>query len=100
MTSDRFRAHPACCPPAPRRTDARAAFQDSDIAAAGAAFLPVDGRPVLLDAIRRLVRGALTWLEQRARRRRPPSLNDHMLRDVGLAPRDFERELPVRWIDK
>lgn len=100
MTLDRFRAHPAYCPPAPRRKDARPAFQESDIALAGAAMLPVDGRPLLLDAIRRLARGARTWLEQRTRRRRLLRLNDHMLSDVGLSRRDLERDLPVRWIDR
>ena len=100
MTLDRFRAHPAYRPPAPRRTDARTAFQKSDIAVAGAAMLPVDGRPVLLDTIRRLAHRVRIWLEQRAERRRLSSFNDHMLRDVRLSRPDLERDLPVRWIDK
>jgi uncharacterized protein YjiS (DUF1127 family) len=39
------------------------------------------------------------WLEQGAERRRLQSLDDHMLKDMGVSRCDVEREVRTGWFD-
>jgi uncharacterized protein YjiS (DUF1127 family) len=101
MTLDRLYEHTAYRSPAPRDADVRPTFHEPGAAGAFAAAMPgVGERPMLLDGMRRLAMRAVTWLERRAGRRRLQSLNDHMLRDMGLSRREVEREMPTRWAGK
>jgi uncharacterized protein YjiS (DUF1127 family) len=100
MTLDRFPEYAAYRSSARQDADVRPTFHEPGVAGAFAAMPAAGERPLLVDGVWRLARGMLSWLEQRAERRRLPSLNDHMLRDVGLSRRNVERELPVRWIGK
>jgi len=48
-------------------------------------------------SFQRLVVLISRWLERRAERRSLQSLDDHMLKDIGISRGDVERELRTRW---
>jgi len=50
--------------------------------------------------IRRLAIFISKWLEQGAERRRLQSLDDHILKDIGVSRSDVEREVRTGWFDK
>jgi len=50
--------------------------------------------------VQRLAMSMSKWLEQRAGRRRLQSLDDHMLKDIGVARCDIERKVGTAWFDE
>jgi uncharacterized protein YjiS (DUF1127 family) len=50
--------------------------------------------------IRRLATFISTWLKRDAEHRLLQSLDDHMLKDMGVSRCDIEREVRTGWFDK
>jgi uncharacterized protein YjiS (DUF1127 family) len=62
------------------------------------AAIDIDG--LVEGPIQRLAMFISKWLERRAERRHLQSLDDHMLKDIGVSRCDVEREVRTGWFDK